>query len=484
VTYDPNPDSNTVRKTIYVEDTADLVTTATSDNPSPKPGDTVTYTVNVRNNGPSTADDPTLSFTPPSGLTNVEYTTDGGKTWTPWPRTLTMNDIPNGDTTTLKIRGTIDPNASGSMTPEFTAKSPTDDPMLANNTEKVVTKVVPVSDLVTTVTIDNPTPKSGDTVTYNINIHNNGPSAADDPTVSFSPPAELTNVQYSNDGGKTWTPWPGTLRLNNLPNGDTSNLLIRGNIPPNATGVITATVTSRSSNMDPVPENNTVTTSTPIAGTAQLSVSKTADNVSPRSGDTVTYTISIWNSGPATAVEPILYDSVPPQITNAVYSPDGGLNWETWPGSIKLKDIPNGVTVSMLIRGMVASNVAGSIQNTAKVTSPTDDPNNTRNTAVSRITVERMYTVEFCDCKCRMWHLTVPYGSTVPEPAVPKACGYYFIGWYTKERELWDFSKPITENLRLYARWIPYRIQKSTTRFCSNCNKRHTCKFSRNKTQG
>ena len=41
----------------------------------------------------------------------------------------------------------------------------------------------------------------------------------------------------------------------------------------------------------------------------------------------------------------------------------------------------------------------------------------------------------------------------VSEPVAPTRDGYTFLGWYTAEGEKWDFAKPATSNMTLYAKW-------------------------------
>lgn len=44
-------------------------------------------------------------------------------------------------------------------------------------------------------------------------------------------------------------------------------------------------------------------------------------------------------------------------------------------------------------------------------------------------------------------------GTAVGEPTVPVRAGYRFLGWYTADGAKWDFSKPVTSNMTLYAKW-------------------------------
>lgn len=48
--------------------------------------------------------------------------------------------------------------------------------------------------------------------------------------------------------------------------------------------------------------------------------------------------------------------------------------------------------------------------------------------------------------------VSVRVGSTIDEPTTPESSEYRFLGWYLDD-ELFDFSKPITKNIVLEAKW-------------------------------
>lgn len=49
--------------------------------------------------------------------------------------------------------------------------------------------------------------------------------------------------------------------------------------------------------------------------------------------------------------------------------------------------------------------------------------------------------------------VTVSYGDRVSAPADPVKEGYAFLGWYTEDGELYDFTAPVTSDLTLTAKW-------------------------------
>lgn len=51
---------------------------------------------------------------------------------------------------------------------------------------------------------------------------------------------------------------------------------------------------------------------------------------------------------------------------------------------------------------------------------------------------------------------------TISTPEKPTKEGYIFIGWYTKDGEVFDFNKDITEDIQLYARWATIVLDDET----------------------
>jgi uncharacterized repeat protein (TIGR01451 family) len=121
---------------------------------------------------------------------------------------------------------------------------------------------------------------------------------------------------------------------------------------------------------------------------ADLSVVKTASALTVLPGDELIYTIIVRNAGPATAVNVILTDIIPPGLLNPEYSVDGFVFFP-WPAvnRIGLSDIPPGEQREVIIRGTVAQNAPSRLINTAVVSSETPDPNLNNNTSTVTVTV-------------------------------------------------------------------------------------------------
>ena len=350
--------------------------------PSPvDPGGLLTYTVTISNAGPSDAEDVQLADNVSSTLLNPEISADGGTAWAPWAGPYPLGRLPAGQSRVILIRGTVDPAASGSIVNTATVLSSTPDPDPGNNSDTVVTPVSALADL-SVVKLGAPKPAvPGALLTYTVTVSNAGPSAAVNASLTDSVPAALTGVEYSTDNGVTFQPWPGALALGNLAPGATRTVLLRGRVSPSAAGSILNTAVVGSDTPDPDPANNTSTDETPVAESADLAVAKSGSPSPVPAGGVLTYTVVVSNRGPGDARSVTLADAVPPELTGAEYSLDGGASFQPWPGALALGTLAAGASRTVLLRGTVAPGTAGTVSNTAVVSSPTPDPDPGNNEA-------------------------------------------------------------------------------------------------------
>jgi uncharacterized repeat protein (TIGR01451 family)/uncharacterized repeat protein (TIGR02543 family) len=250
---------------VPIAQTSHLLTTATVHNTSPVPGDIVTVTVTIRNHGPADAPNTTVEFGRTPVLGNIEYSVDGGVNWIPWPGIVTLNNIPNGGSAQVLIRGEVPVVVSGKVANTIVTRSLSQNPNQTGNISAITATIIPTADLVTTVTGPAESPSPGDSISYYVNVHNNGPSTAAAPYVQFFPPPPLTDVEFSVDGGNTWQPWPGSTTLTDIPNGGDVQIVIRGKVAQNAVETIEMMLAATSSTNDPSIANNTARTQTTIA---------------------------------------------------------------------------------------------------------------------------------------------------------------------------------------------------------------------------
>ena len=389
-TPDPNPDNNTSTVDIEVNALADISVIKTG---SPNPvmsGETLTYTIDVSNFGPSLAENVTLSDVIPPEIIGAEFSTDGGITFNPWPGSLDIGTLLNGETRTILIRGTVAPVAPGFITNTADVTSTTPDPNPSNNTSTSVIEVnesTQVADVGVFKSVEMNPVTPGEMVVYPIRVSNFGPADAQNVILTDAIPPEITGAEFSTDGGVTFNPWPGSLDIGTLPAGETRNILIRGTVSPSATGIISNTAEVSSTTEDPNPSNNTSTVDVEVVPSADVSVTKTADPNPVIPGEMLVYTINVSNVGPSDAQNVVLTDVISSDIIAPEFSIDGGVTFNPWPGSFDIGTLPTGETRTILIRGTLSSSATGTITNTVNITSSTPDPNldNNESTIITEV---------------------------------------------------------------------------------------------------
>ena len=373
---------------LAVQEPSADISVVKSDSPDPViAGETLTYSMVVANAGPSDAEDVVLSDAIPGCVLSPEYSLDGGVTWNLWTGSINLGTITVGGSETVLIRGVVDPSCTGTITNTATVDSITPDPDPSNNTSTVDTTINTSADI-RIVKSDSPDPViAGETLTYTMVIFNAGPSDALDVVLSDAIPACVLSSEYSLDGGITWNLWPGSVNLGTLSAGASVTVLIRGVVDPSCTGTITNTATVDSITPDPDPSNNTSTVDTTINTSADIRIVKSDSPDPVIAGETLTYSMVIFNAGPSDALDVVLSDAIPACVLSSEYSLDAGVTWIGWPGSINLGTIAAGASVTVLIRGVVDPSCTGTITNTATVDSITPDPDPSNNTSTVDTTI-------------------------------------------------------------------------------------------------
>ncbi|MEG5100896.1 DUF4347 domain-containing protein, partial [Microcoleus sp. AT13-A5] len=267
------------------------------------PGSTITYTIISTNNGTSSAADVKIQDQLPANLTFVSAVdTAGNGVYDPQTQIVTWPTIPtlaNGASTTRTITATVPAATAIGTTITNTAfsNSSTYDPILGNNNGSLLISQAPTTivaasaDVVTTKT-GTTAAAPGEIVTYTISTVNNGPSTAENVTITDTILPDLTAVNGGvydrNTGIVSFAAVPS------LASGVTVTNTVSFIAP--ASGSVTNTARSTSPTPDPFPENNNgtdprATVSTPLTPSADVVTTKTGTTAAAP-GQTVTYTIS------------------------------------------------------------------------------------------------------------------------------------------------------------------------------------------------
>ncbi len=177
---------------------ADLGLTKTINNPSPNVGDTITYTINLSNAGPSSATGVQVTDLIPSGLSFVAATPSQGS-YSSSTGIWTVGTVTTSSPKTLVIQARIvSPNTQTNTA--TISHSDQSDPNPGNATASA-TDTPQQADLVVAKAVDNPAPNVGNTIAFTVNLSDNGPNTATSVQVTDLLPAGLSFVSATASQG-------------------------------------------------------------------------------------------------------------------------------------------------------------------------------------------------------------------------------------------------------------------------------------------
>lgn len=399
---------------VYLEvaafSSADLSVTK-SDSPDPvAAGANLTYTIDVSNAGPSSADTVSLSDTLPAPTTFVSLSSPGG--WscsTPavgagGTVTCSIASLASATTDSFTLVVNVPPSvASGTvLSNTATVSSSTADPVPGDNSATATTTVAGAADTSLTKTADPNPVLAGTNLTYTLTASNEGPSDAASVSLSDPLPAGTTFVSLSAPGG--WSCSTPAVGANGTVTCSSALLLVGSEVftvvvavdPTLADGtVLTNTATLTAATSDPNPGDTSATTNTTVNTLADLSITKTdrVDPVAP--GQDLSYTIVVTSTGPSAALNASWTDTLPAGTTFVSLTSAPG--WSCSTPAVGGTGVVT-CTLAALATGSfnftlvvhVDSTVAGGTQidNTATLSSSTADPDatdliGTANTTVS-----------------------------------------------------------------------------------------------------
>ncbi|WP_414470007.1 DUF7507 domain-containing protein [Methanobacterium sp. ACI-7] len=305
--YDPNHTNNQSSETINVQPVANLKITKDVDNREPTPSNSVAkFTLTVQNQGPSNATGVTVIDVLPEGLNFISFVGSPSATYNTTTRTITwlignLADSP----VILEFNATYQPEIFGFvLNNTATVGSTTFDPDLTNNqaTTSIYGKFATLN---IQKTVDISKLHVGDTATFTIKLTNNGPDTATGVTIT-----DILPEGFIFDSFVSWTAGSpdissGTItwNLGDLPNGETVSLVF--NATANKVGFWTNIATANS-DTDPDPDSSGATVE--VLPVADIGVTKTVSNTSPKYDEIITYYITATNYGPNNATRIIIQD--------------------------------------------------------------------------------------------------------------------------------------------------------------------------------
>ena len=387
---DPDNTDNTVSVlTTYNVPNADISVT-NSDSPDPvAPGDTITYTQSITNNGPEVAANATFTQSVPAGTTFQSFTASAG--WscaTPGVGdtgliscTKTSMAVSESGSFTLVVNVT----GGGTITSEVVGGSDASDPDPSDNeATALTTSIAPTTaDLSITKTTATTNAPEGSTFSYTIVMTNNGPDAAANPVMEDVLPSSLLFRSINSPAGWSCaTPAVGatgtiTCSAATLANGASATFTLVVEVDASS-GTISNTASASSDTADSNGGNSDGVAGGVVAGppVADLEITKTTGSGSATTGGTVIYTITVTNNGPSPATNVVVSDDLPAGLTLNDATPSQGTCNDTDPVSCNLGTILSGASATITLSTTVVA-TSGTISNTASVTSTEGDTDTT-----------------------------------------------------------------------------------------------------------
>ncbi len=407
-TTDPDPTNNTDDDNTSSVVNVDLAIAKSHVGPVVA-GQPVTYTLAVRNNGPSSAVGPvTVHDALPEGMTFVsavgtDWTCTGSGRSVDCTRAAGIAANTAAPDITLVAR--VAPDAGPATLVNIAdVTGPDTDIDPDNNTDHdptVITDVANIS-LTKTTTGDNPV-SAGDTTAFTIVVHNDGPSDADAVTVTDALPAGLSLVSATGDG---WTCTGDAViqcgRDTVASGSDAPAIVVTVRVGSGVPDGTTITNTAHASTSTPGddPDDNTDDATVDVRAAADLILDKSHPRGVVHAGDEVTFDLAVHNAGPSDAQPQItVVDQLPVGLTfvssNGSWScdanaPDASGQQVTCvlDGTDALLAGTDAPPLQVTVQTDAALDPGSTLTNTATVHSPTTDPIPGNNTDTDDVDID------------------------------------------------------------------------------------------------
>ncbi len=306
---DPNSNNDQASASIYVP-LIDIQVIKIVNKQTVNVGQTSTFTITAKNNGPDNATNIQIIDQIPPGFSNATISFSMG-TYNNTTNIWTIPQLNNGVIATLNITGTVTGDLAGKTTTNIANKTYTDQyDSNPNNDKSNASIYVPLADIHIAKTVDKNKPNVGDPVTFTVTVINDGPDNATNIQIQDLMPAGFDNINITPSMG-TYNNTTGIWTIPQLNNGENATLTLTGTINSTiASQTITNTANlTNTDQYDPTP-NNTASASINIPE-ADIDITKTANKNIANIGEDVIFTIIITNKGPDTATGLIFIDKLP-----------------------------------------------------------------------------------------------------------------------------------------------------------------------------
>jgi uncharacterized repeat protein (TIGR01451 family) len=252
-----------------------------------------------------------------------------------------------------------------------------------HNAAGTAAQVIPVqgsqsADLAITKSMAPANPTLGQNVTFTITVSNAGPNSAAGVVVSDPLPAGLNYV--SDDGGGAYVSSTGQWNVGAVAVSASATLHVVATVATTDPILNVAQITS-SSLLDPNPANNQSQVNVMAPRSADVALSMTVSSPTVVAGGTVTYTLTLKNSGDDPSYSVNVHEVLAgfPALVPTSSTASAGV-FDAATGMWNLGSMANGATETLAL-SFTAPNIAGPLTNNGTAGASTSDPNNANNSA-------------------------------------------------------------------------------------------------------
>ena len=296
----------------------DISITKAADKGTVNAGDTIGFTLTVKNNGPGTANSVVLTDTLPAN-SGLSWSIDAAGTTAPncsissGKLTCNIGTLANGASVKVHITSTTTGATCGTVnnTGKVTASNEPGDKLGDNEASASITVNCPVIEILKTA--DKGTVNAGDNIGFTITVKNSGTGDAAGVVLTDTLPT-TPGTSWSIDAAGTTAPNCGiaagvlTCNIGTLTAGSSVKVHITSPTTGASCGTVDNTGKADATNdaADPVTSKASITVNCP-----KIEISKTADKGTVNAGDNVGFTVTVSNTGTGDAAGVVLTDTLP-----------------------------------------------------------------------------------------------------------------------------------------------------------------------------
>ena len=240
-------------------------------------------------------------------------------------------------------------------------------------------------DLVIDKDVSSPTTTPGSTLTYTIDVTNNGPSAAANVAFTDNLPGDVTFDQGSTNVGDNSVQHSNgvvTADLGTIDPGNTATITIIVDVNNDATGTLTNTASVSAPNESDT-SNNDDDAQTTVNPEIDILLEK-VDNDNDQTltpGDDITYTLTVTNLGPSTATGVVVTDTLPDEVTFVTAGSTAPDNINGNVLTYNLGDLDEDEVQMITINVTTDDDFVGTLTNNAVADADQDETDDTNNEA-------------------------------------------------------------------------------------------------------